>query len=232
MPPTVVEAGRHLPPPEAPAPWRPPPEPKRRIGPLLIAAWAIVMIAAVVAVGIAFWPTGSGSPKGEVSQQTVATSAAASSSSPDTGGTAQAAEVNSVLDDMSGSRSELGAALADAEQCSALAGALPTIQKVVGERERQLARAKALDAGALDSGDRLKDALTRSLQASLDADRAYLKWADNAQGCSGGTPTDSDYERGNTISEKEATPAKEEFLSLWTPIAEQEHLPARDKDHI
>jgi hypothetical protein len=235
MPPTVVEAGRHLPPPETPAPWRPPPEPKRRIAPLLIGAWAIVMVAAVVAVGIALWPTGSGSPQGEVSPQTaatVATSAAASSSSQDTGATAQATEVNSVLDDMSGSRSELGAALADAEQCSALAGALPTIQKVVGERERQLAEAKALDVGALDSGDRLKDALTRSLQASLDADRAYLKWADNAQGCSGGTPTDSDYERGNSISENEATPAKEEFLSLWTPIAQQEHQPARDKDHI
>jgi hypothetical protein len=236
--PTVAEG--HLPPaPEAPVPWRPPPEPKRRTAPLLIGAWAIVMVAAVVAAGIAFWPTGDPSPQGTVSPQSVVSSQG--SVSPETavaapldggGGTAQATEVNSVLDDMAGSRSELGAALQDAAQCATLAGALPTIQKVVGEREQQLAKAKDLQVDALDAGDQLKDALTRALQASLDADHAYQAWAEGAQGCTGDTPTDADYERGNNISENQATPAKEEFLGLWTPIAQQEHQPTRDKDHI
>ncbi|MDX6430949.1 MAG: hypothetical protein QOE54_3315 [Streptosporangiaceae bacterium] len=189
------------------------------------------MVAAAVAACIAFWPTAGSAPQGAVSPQTIATSAdtpAPGASS----GIAQAIEVNSVLDDMASSRSELGNAMTAAATCSALADALPTIQKVVGERERQLAKAKSLEVSALDSGDRLKDALTRALQASLDADRAYLKWATNAQGCSGDTPSDSDLGRGNSISENQATPAKEEFLGLWTPIARQEGQPGRDRDHI
>jgi hypothetical protein len=192
------------------------------------------MLAAVVAAGIVFWPTGDSSPQGAVSPQTEVTVTTAATSPQGTGsdGTAQATEVNSVLDDMASSRSELGNAMTAAAQCSALSEALPTIQKVVGEREQQLAKAKSLQVDALGSGDRLKDALTRALQASLDADRAYLKWADNAQGCSGDTPSDSDFERGNSISENQATPAKAEFLSLWTPVAEAEHQPARDSDHI
>ena len=219
---------------EPPAPWHPPPRPKRRFTPLLLVAAAIVLVAAVVAVGIAFWPTGGATPQGAVSPQTGVTSADAGTPTPQAApdGTAQATEVNSVLDDMAGSRSELGGAMSDAASCSALADALPTIQKVVGERERQLAKAKSLEVGALESGDQLKDALTRALQASLDADRAYLKWATNAQGCSGDTPVDSDLERGDSISADRASPAKREFLALWAPIARKEGQPARDRDHI
>jgi uncharacterized protein (DUF885 family) len=188
------------------------------------------MLAMAVAVGIVFWPTGGPSPQSAVSPQSGTTV----TSPQDTGsdGTAQATEVNSLLDDMASSRSELGKAMTAAAQCSALSDAVPNIRKVVGERVQQLAKAKSMQVGGLDSGDQLKDALTRALQASLDADRAYLKWADNAQGCSGKTPSDSDLERGSSISEKRATPAKEEFLGLWTPIAKAEHQPARDEPHI
>jgi hypothetical protein len=221
----------------APVPWRPQPEPKRRrITPLLIGAWVIVMVAAVVAVGIAFWPAGNHSPQSAVSPQTGGSVGGddVAASPQDTGsqGAVQATEVNTLLDDMASSRSDLGKALTSAATCSALGDALPTIEKVVGEREQQLAKAKTLQVSALDSGDQLKDSLTRALQASLDADRAYLKWADNAQGCSGDTPTDSNFDRGGSISDKEATPAKEEFLRLWAPVAEREQQPARDRDHI
>jgi uncharacterized protein (DUF885 family) len=193
------------------------------------------MVAAVVAVGIAFWPTGGHSPQSAVSPQTASSGGNGVAATPQdtgSGGAAQATEVNTLLDAMTSSRSELGKAMTDAAKCSALSDALPTIQKVVGEREQQLAKAKALNVSALDSGDQLKDALTRALQASLDADRAFLKWADKAQGCSGDTPTDSNFDRGSSISDNTATPAKEEFLRLWTPVAEKEQQPARDKDHI
>jgi hypothetical protein len=199
------------------------------------------MVAAVVAVGIAFWPTGDHSPQSAVSPQTGGSNRGGNvaASPQDTGsqstgsqGTAQATEVNTLLDDMASSRSELGKAMTSAATCSGLGGALPTIQKVVGEREQQLAKAKTLQVSALDSGDQLKDSLTRALQASLDADRAYLNWANNAQGCSGATPTDSDFDRGNSISDNQATPAKEEFLRLWAPVAKLDQQPARDRDHI
>jgi hypothetical protein len=200
-----------------------------------------VLVAAAVALGIIFWPTGGRSPQGALSPQgvvsahpsaTAAVTVAASPRDTGSGGRAQAAEVNSVLDDMASSRSELVSAMVAAAHCSELSDALPTITKVVGEREQQLAKAKSLEVSALASGEQLKSALTRALQASLDADRAYQKWADHARGCSGDTPPDSDLERGNSISENQASPAKNKFLSLWAVVAEAEEQPARDRDHI
>ena len=224
----------------APA-WLPPPGPRhrqRRTAPILFVAAAIVVAGAIATATILLWP-GSG-PKtrtGAISRQsgTVVTPAAtstASATSAAADAATEAAAVGKVLDDMTASRSEVSTAIINAGQCSALDGAVTTMQTVVGERQSELTAAQALQVDALTSGAALKDALTKAVQASLDADQAYLSWAKAGQGCSGTTPPNSDLANGNTISDSRATPAKKDFLALWAPIAQQLQQPPRDVNHI
>jgi hypothetical protein len=203
----------------------------------------IVVIAALTAIGIVFWPSkktparNAFAPQPGVSEPVTGSSGLGST--PSTSGSApagtaatQATAVNSLLDAMANSRSEFAAAMTDAEQCASLDNAIPVIQKVVGERQSELSTAQSLQVDVLPSGAQLKDALTRALQASLDADNAYLSWATSSKGCTGTTPTGSDLDNGNQISTSRATPAKQEFLQLWAPIAQQNNQPTRDADHI
>lgn len=231
----------YVPPPSDP--WHVPPghrAQRNRNNILLILAGVIVAVAALTALGIAFWPAkkvpahNTFAPQPGVSQPSSAGgSTATAGTSGSTGAAAtQATAVNGVLDSMAGSRSEFAGAMTDAEQCANLDSAAPLIQKVVDERKSELSSAQALQVDALPSGAQLKDALTRSLQASLDADNAYLAWATSNQGCTGTTPETSDYDNGNQISTDRATPAKQEFLQLWNPIAQQNNQPSRDADHI
>lgn len=205
---------------------------------LLATAGVIVAIAALTALGIAFWPAKKAPAHNTFAPQTAASQpsggGSAGNASATAGSTAatQATAVNGVLDAMSNSRSEFAGAMNDAQQCANLDGAATVIQKVVGERQSELSSAQGLQVDALPSGAQLKDALTRSLQASLDADNAYLAWANANKGCSGTTPETSDYDNGNQISTDRATPAKQEFLQLWDPIAQQNNQPSRDADHI
>jgi hypothetical protein len=226
--------GGVVPPPE-PEPWMPPPvRPRNRNGRFIVAAWLIVVVAAVAAVAIAFWPHGKSDKATPASStpSSAAPSTEATTSAPSGDAKTQATAVNTLLDGMASSRSELSGAVTDAQDCAGLDGAIPTMQKVVGERAAQVGTANSLQVSALDNGDKLKEALTTAVQASLNADNLYLKWANDNKGCSGTTPTDSDLSQAEDISQTQAGPAKVEFLTYWTPIAQQQGLPARDRDHI
>lgn len=230
--------GAVVPPPE---PWQAPPAPKRRrnrTAQALIAAWIIVVAAAIAAVAIAFWPQGKPKEKATPlagsatpAASSAATQATDTTSSADAAKT-QASAVDSVLSSMAASRSELGSAMSDAGQCADLDTAVPALRKVVSERSTELDSAKALQVDALTNGDKLKDALTRALQGSLDADNHFLTWAQDSQGCSGATPQNSDFTQGSDLSINTAQPAKIEFLGYWAPIAQQQGLDPRDRDHI
>jgi len=225
-------------PPPMPEPWQPPPVRRRnRTGQAIVAAWVIVVVAAIAAVAIAFWPTGKSANKAAHAVTPAggpSSSAAPSTQTSTAGGDAQtqATAINTLLDGMATTRSELSQAVTDAQDCSGISGAVPAIQKAVGDRAAQLGTAKSLQVGALDNGDKLKEALTSAVQASLDADNLYLKWANDNQGCSGTTPEDSDFTQAGVISQTRAGPAKTEFLTYWAPVAQQQGLPARDRDHI
>ncbi|RAY11327.1 hypothetical protein DPM19_30350 [Actinomadura craniellae] len=216
--------------------WRPPPPTRHRHrgrrgggnGYAIAGAVGVVLLFAIAAA-IVLWPSGSETPPATDPATGVAPSAGASAADDSR---TQAEAINTLLDDMAGSRSELARAMTDAQRCSGLEGAIPTLQKVVEDRERQLGEAEGLAVGALAEGERLKSALTRSLRASLDADRAYVRWAEAERGCTGATPANAHLARGGRLSTGEATPAKREFLELWAPIAREQGQPPRNEDQI
>ncbi|MFB4301452.1 hypothetical protein [Actinomadura sp. NTSP31] len=209
-----------------PAIWQPP-APAKRNGALFLLVGAGVVLLVVVALGIVFWPSGSGKPARSVagpassaSGQPVTTDDESPSDSPSPDDspsgdmTAQARAVDGLLDEMAQTRSELGTVVEEGCTTSGL-------QRIHDERQGQLDRANALDVSALDNGTAMRDALVRALRASVESNQRYLEVA---PGC----PSDDDVAGAN----QEASDAKNEFIGYWTPIAQQAGLPARDGDNI
>lgn len=210
-----------------PAIWQPPAPPKRNNALYFLIAAGVVLLV-VVALGIVFWPGGSGKPARSVAgpasspagqpvttdDQSPGDSPTPPDGSPSADMTAQARTVDALIEDMAGTRSELGTVVT--EGC-------PTdgLQRIHDERQSQLDKANALDVSALDNGTAMKDALVRALRASVESNQRYL---DVSPGC----PSDDEVADVN----QEATNAKNEFIGYWTPIAQQAGLPTRDGDNI
>ncbi|HEY8479440.1 MAG TPA: hypothetical protein VIL71_06365 [Spirillospora sp.] len=202
--------------------WQPPPPPKKSKLPYFLAAAGGVLLIGL-ALAIVFWPSGSpqsqsAQPAGEapsVQQESPApeqTPGAAQTDAGDAEGQAKA--VDALLNEMATARSELG---------SIVAAGCPTpgMRRILSMREEQLAKARNLEVSALDNGARLKDALVRALEASAESNRRYLA---AAPGC----PPET---RVADVNQR-ASAAKNEFLGLWAPIAEQAGLIARSESDI
>ncbi|GAA1872878.1 hypothetical protein [Actinomadura bangladeshensis] len=205
-----------------PAIWQPPKPPGKSRLPYFLGAAGVVLLIGV-ALGIVFWPSGSNTP--ETPPAAVQPSTPSSQGTvPETGETgategtgdadAQAGAVNDLLDDMGGTRSDLGTVVE--EGCTASG-----LQRILDERRGQLEKARALDVGALENGTQMKDALVRALEASTESNQRYL---DVAPGC----PSDDEVSDVNS----RASNAKSEFIGYWTPIAEQVGLPSRTESDI
>jgi hypothetical protein len=131
----------------------------------------------------------------------------------------QAEAVEELLAGSSDARSSLPDAIAGATRCDR--DAVEAIREITVSRRDQLATAQALSVGALKGGARLKDALVEALDASHDADVAFLAWAGRQveSGCAEPVEGDRDYRRGLDRSEA-AQKAKTRFAAAWRPIAE------------
>ncbi|NKZ02490.1 hypothetical protein [Actinomadura latina] len=202
-----------------PAIWQPPAPPgKSRLPYFLGAAGAVLLIG--VALGIVFWPSGSGTPQTPPAavQPSAPPSQGTASETGETAGTgdvdAQAGAVNSLLDAMGSTRSDLGTVVEEGCTTSGL-------QRILDERRGQLEKARALEVGALDGGAQMKDALVRALEASAESNQRYL---DIAPGC----PSDDEVADVN----QRASSAKSEFIGYWSPIADQAGLPSRTESDI
>jgi hypothetical protein len=207
---------------------------------LLAVAAALVLLAGV-AFAIILWRDPGGEPDPVVRPEAPQGTVTAGSGLPKTGppeqarpaaGRAQAQEIDGLLDSMASSREQVSAGVQEASDCSGLSLAVSDLEEVEADRADQLGVAESLEVYALDDGQTIKDTLVRSLEASLDADTAYRVWAESWLGCTGGTPLDADYERGQSISENRATPAKAEFARLWRPVAREYGLSPRDADEF
>ncbi|GAA0994512.1 hypothetical protein GCM10009555_087130 [Acrocarpospora macrocephala] len=68
---------------------------------------------------------------------------------------------------------------------------------------------------------------------SLNADEAFIEWARHrsTDGCSASLTEDSAYQSGLSFSEH-ATQAKQRFVDLWNPVAQQYGLSQRTADDI
>ncbi|NUP78918.1 MAG: hypothetical protein HOV96_15370, partial [Nonomuraea sp.] len=149
----------------------------------------------------------------------------------DAGAAEQAGDVHELLSSSSSTRSSLSDAIAGASGCHR--SGVDTIEDITANRRDQLAAARTLDVTALPGGPELKRTLVDALDASYDADTAFLSWARRylAGGCKGPVSDDRDYRRGISRSEA-AQAAKSQFARSWRPIAETHGLTAWKANQI
>jgi hypothetical protein len=200
----------------------PPGEQNRASKPLIFAVAGLVVVA-LIAVAFVMWPNGGGKSSGEPTPASVKSSSKAT----DPAARQQATAVNSLLNASAASRGELGRALVAAKKCNGLPTAINGMQRVAQQRQQQVTRARSLKVTALSNGSQLRDHLAKSMQLSLDVDRAYLSWAQRAtRGCKGRPKADANYRRGGQLS-NQASASKQRFATLWAPVAREQRLRPR-----
>ncbi|WP_066947984.1 hypothetical protein [Microtetraspora fusca] len=130
----------------------------------------------------------------------------------------QAQAIDTLLTGSHSARSGLSDAIASVSGCDG-SGA-DTIASITDSRREQLASARKLDVSSLSGGDDLKSTLIEALDASADADAAFLSWARRylAGGCTGPVTGDDDYATGLDRS-ADAQDAKTRFVERWRPVA-------------
>ncbi|HEY7482954.1 MAG TPA: hypothetical protein VH912_00705 [Streptosporangiaceae bacterium] len=215
-----------------PEQWGTPP-PQRDLRPLIVTLIIAIVIGGGVAAGVILWPhkAPDTATSGVPPPGSSAAVSPAESGSPVAGAHDQATTVDGLLDEMAASRTDLGSAMTDAASCDTVGDAVAALDRIKGERQEQLDKAQRLPVDAIAGGDDMRDALSRAARFSLQADEQFLAWAEANQGCTAGaTPHDGHFDSGQDISTDQASPAKQEFVRLWNPIAEQEGLSTRSAD--
>lgn len=143
----------------------------------------------------------------------------------------QATAVDALLERSESDRQQVIDAVNAVEACaseSSVADAGTALDAAAVRREELITGLAELDLSELPSGPPAARSLRTGWQHSADADRAFADWADDARGCSpGSVPRTASYRQGVRSSEL-ATEAKQDFLSLWTPISDRYGLPERD----
>lgn len=139
--------------------------------------------------------------------------------------TGQATAVNAILSAGKDTHGKLSVSL---ETCNDLVAAIPAFQEVVQDRRGELEQARQVSTDRLPGGADLKQAMIDAYSASLDADQAYLAWAQEAeaQGCDGDALPQSANQDAVTAANDRAGPAKRRVVALWNPIAQSQGLPA------
>jgi hypothetical protein len=195
----------------------------------LIVAAAIVVII-LVGLSIFSHPVSAApptpSPSAKSSPRTSASTGGAAAS-------AQAAQINSLLNASAATTNPLATALQDARSCNDISSAVATIRAVAQRYGMEYSLATRLNTGQLPNGAALKNDLVNGYYLSAVADYNFLGWAQylEASGCVSSTPAVAAYNAGVANTAK-ATNAKDAFVQLWNPIAKSEGLPSRSGDGI
>jgi serine/threonine-protein kinase len=201
-----------------------PKQPRRMSGGLrlVLAAAAAVVVAATVVVALAL--TNGSAPAARPQASSPASSAPPSPSAA-TVAARQAAAVNQLLGTSGATRKSLQGAVSDAGHCTNLPSAVSRIQRVVNQRDTEYHRALKLTTAALPHGAAVKSNLTAALRGSLNADRAYLTWAQQ-QLTNGCVPTSqSSAYSAATAAGAQADAAKQAFVQVWNPVAARYGVP-------
>ncbi|HXP21523.1 MAG TPA: protein kinase [Streptosporangiaceae bacterium] len=205
---------------------QPQPAPPKRSRTGLLAGVAIAAVAIVAAGAFAVVhlksptvtsPSASGTPSA-TSPSPVPTTPAPTTPAP-TGSTAlsEATAVNSLLLHSASSLARLRNAIKYADNCTNFSYAIGQIQQATAGRQRELSQASGLSTGLLQNGAALMSDLTQALQYSVNADNAYLSWAQQQEAsCQPGSSVGVDPTDNNG-----ATTYKSMFVGLWDPIASQ-----------
>jgi hypothetical protein len=151
-----------------------------------------------------------------------ATSATASPSATTVTEQQAATSVASMLSQSVTDRASISNAASDVGDCGpSLASDAKVFDDAASSRESLLSSLTAMPGRAALPPALVSD-LTKAWQASITADQAYAKWANDefTQGCVPNDTTDPGYEATNAPN-LEATRYKTAFVSEWNPIAAQ-----------
>lgn len=143
---------------------------------------------------------------------------------------AQARSVDALLDESSRSRKVITPELAALTKgCDTVdpAAAARHLQTAIHDRTDIVRQLPALPMAAIPNGPALRQRLARAMTASADADRSYLQWVRLLVSSHCKTTDRSGLIAGNSISVRQATPAKRAFVSLWNSVAQKYGLPPR-----
>jgi hypothetical protein len=144
------------------------------------------------------------------------------------GADAQAATINGILSWSGRTRSALYAALNDLDECRNPADATTKLRTVAAGRTQQIGSLHHLEVSALPNGESLRDTLVQALNASFQADQAFIRWGITEQST---CRHDSNYRQGMAYSHT-ATATKADFLSGWNPLAPRYGLPTYQEPDI
>ena len=208
----------------------------RSVALMLILAVVVAVVAAVTTNLVLSHrhKTATPSPAATTAPSSSATASSSPSSVPPSPSAAvvasrQAAAVNKLLGSSAAARAALQHAVSQAGSCTSVSAAVSQIQGVVTERSAEYNQAVALSTAALANGATLKSDLLTVLRDSLNADRQYLKWAQQQlnPGCTQGAPSSA-----FTAADQQAGVAKTAFLQIWNPVAAKYGLPQKSATSI
>jgi Protein kinase domain len=140
----------------------------------------------------------------------------------------EATAVSALLATGNGSADNLNNAINDVASCGDLPTDLQEIQQVENQRQNEYDQAQNTQMSSLPNGAALKSDLVNALYYSLQADQAYLAYANQMQqsGCQSGSQSAA------LAADNQAVTYKDMFISLWNPIATGYGLPTQSQASI
>lgn len=107
------------------------------------------------------------------------------------------------------------------------AAGVSRLEQAITDRKNVLAMLGRLSVSAIPAGQSMRADLENVLNLSISADRDFIGWMQDPQStqdCPTTTTQDASYSAGLTAS-SQAMQAKNQFLAVWNPLAEQFSLP-------
>ena len=152
---------------------------------------------------------------------TASPSVTPATAAPDPAASAQASTVSSLLSSGSGSAAGLNNAVNDVSACGDIASDISEIQSVESQRQNEYDQAQSTQMNDLPNGTQVKADLIQALHYSLVADQDYLNYANQMESSS----CQSGSQAAAQAADGQAVTYKDDFLSLWNPIASEYSLP-------
>ncbi|MEU7056800.1 hypothetical protein [Streptomyces sp. NPDC046197] len=138
----------------------------------------------------------------------------------------QAAALNTLLSENAGRRSGVADAVQSMMRCSGLDQARQVFSDAADARTSLLDKLDELSTDQLPGG--LVSELRSAWQSSKEADQAYARVVDEVSGsCSSGSVAGASAWQDASTASNQATAAKQDFVAVWNPLAQEFGLGTR-----
>ncbi len=133
-----------------------------------------------------------------------------------------ASQLAGLLQQSANARTTVVAATQAVTACADPASQISQMQQAIDLRQGVLNSLGQVQVGSIPNGSTMISDLTTALQASSQADQDFIAWMNDVEGagCPVPTTSDSNYQAASNASST-ATTAKDAFVALWNPVAQQ-----------